>query len=137
MTVRNPHREEHDVFEARFQIAALVESNKQGQPVFKVTQQGEPANDEQLLSLMMTIYQQTVSPTLQAGDTLTVTVHLDLPPREIERTVRLREDERFEGEGLQEPTADLGPLLSAMYEHFRRQVEPGDVLTVTFYVQRS
>jgi hypothetical protein len=137
MTLPNPHREEHDVFEARFHIAALVESNKQGQPVFKVTKRGEPANDEQFLSLMTTIYHQAVYPTLQAGDSLTVTVHLDLPPREIERTVRFREDERFEGEGLQEPTADLGSLLSTMYEHFRRQVEPGDVLTVTFYVQRS
>jgi hypothetical protein len=49
MTVPNPHREEQDVFEARFQIAALVESNKQGQPVFQVTKRGEPANDEQFL----------------------------------------------------------------------------------------
>jgi hypothetical protein len=137
MKLQNPQREEYDVFEALFKIAALVESNKQGQRVFKVTKHGEPANDEQFSSLMTTIYQGAVYPTLQAGDTLTVTVHLDFPPREIERTVRFCEDERFEGEGLQGPTADLGPLLSTMYERFRRQVEPGDVLTVTFYVQRS
>jgi acyl-CoA thioesterase FadM len=74
--------------------------------------------------------------TLRVGDDLTVTVHLDLPPRDIERRLRFREDGQLEGEGILEPTADLLPLISSMSEHFRRQVQPGDVLTVLFQVQR-
>jgi hypothetical protein len=77
-----------------------------------------------------------VSHTLQAGDTFTITVHLDLPPRELERTVRLREDGQFEGEGMQEPPSDLLPMVSLMAEQFLQQVHPGDVFTVTFRVQR-
>ena len=124
------------MFEALFRIVALVESNEQGQRVFHVTEHGAPANESAFSSLLSTVYQQQVYPTLQAGDTLTITVHLDLPPREIERTVRLREDGQFEGEGMQQPTSDLLPMVSTMYEQFFQQVDPGDVFTVMFRVQR-
>lgn len=124
------------MIEAIFRISALVESNDQGQSVFKVSEQREPANDAEYASLIMRVYQEDVYRMLRAGDTLTVTVHLDLPIREIERTVRFREDQRFEGEGLQEPTPDLLPIISMMYKQFNLQVHPGDVFTITFDVQR-
>lgn len=124
------------MFEATFKIAALVESNEQGQRVFQFLKHADPVDDTGFLSLVAMIYQQDVYRTLQVGDDLTVTVHLDLPPRDIERTLRFREDGRFEGEGLSEPTADLLPLISSMSEHFRRQVQAGDVLTISFQVQR-
>ncbi len=44
---------------------------------------------------------------LRAGDTLAITMQLDVPPRDLERTVRFREDKKFEGDGLQQPTTDL------------------------------
>ena len=124
------------MFEALFRIVAQVESNGEGQRVFHVTEHGAPPNESAFSSLMATVYQQEVYRTLQAGDTLTITVHLDLPPREIERTVRFREDGQFEGEGMQKPAPDLLPLVSTMYEQFLQQVDPGDVLTVMFRVQR-
>jgi hypothetical protein len=124
------------MFEALFKIIALVESNEQGQRVFKVTKRGAPASDEGFSSLVETVYQQEVYRTLRAGDTLTITVHLDLPPRETERTVRFREDGQFEGDRLQAPTPDLLPVISTMYEQFRQQVLPGDVFTIAFRVQR-
>jgi hypothetical protein len=124
------------MFEATFKIAALVESNEQGQRVFKVLKHEDPVDDDGFLSLVAMIYQQDVYSTLREGDDLTVTVHLDLPPRDIERTLRFREDGRLEGEGVSEPTSDLLPLISSMSEHFRRQVQPGDVLTALFQVQR-
>ena len=124
------------MFEAAFKIAALVTSNEQGQRVFQVLKHGEPVDDDGFFSLVAMIYQQDVYRTLRVDDDLTVTVHLDLPPRDIERTLRFREDGRFEGEGIVEPTADLLPLISSMSEHFRRQVQSGDVLTVLFQVQR-
>jgi hypothetical protein len=124
------------MFEATFKIAALVESNEQGQRVFQVVKHGDPVDDAGFLSLVAMVCQQDVYRTLQVGDDLTVTVHLDLPPRDIEKTLRFSEGRRFEGEGLSEPTADLLPLLSSMSEQFRRQVQPGDVLTISFQVQR-
>jgi hypothetical protein len=124
------------MFEATFKITALVESNEQGQRVFKLLKHEAPVDDDGFLSLVAMVYQQDVYRTLRVGDDLTVTVHLDLPPRDIERTLRFREDGQLEGEGILEPTADLLPLLSSMSEHFRRQVQPGDVLTVLFQVQR-
>ncbi len=124
------------MFEATFKIAALVESNEQGQRVFQVVKHGNPVDDAGFLSLVAMVYQQDVYRTLQVGDDLTVTVHLDLPPRDIERTLRFLEGGRFEGEGISEPTADLLPLISSMSEQFRRQVQPGDVLTISFQVQR-
>ena len=124
------------MFEATFKIAALVESNEQGQRVFQFLKHADPVDDTGFLSLVAMIYQQDVYRTLQVGDDLAVTVHLDLPPRDIERTLRFSEDGRFEGEGLSEPTTDLLPLISSMSEHFRRQVQAGDVLTISFQVQR-
>lgn len=124
------------MFEVLFRIVAQVESNEQGQRVFHVSEHGVPANESAFSSLVARVYQQEVYRTLQAGDTFTITVHLDLPPREIERTVRLREDGQFEGEGMQKPTPDLLPMVSTLYEQFLQQVDPGDVLTVTFRVQR-
>jgi hypothetical protein len=76
-----------------------------------------------------------VYPALRAGDDLTVTAHLDAPTREVERTFRFREDRLFEGEGLQQPAADLLPLVQGVYEHFVKQVGPGDVFTLTFHIE--
>ena len=124
------------MFEALFRIVALIESNEQGQHVFHISEHGAPADESAFSFFVATVYQQDVYRTLQAGDTFTITVHLDLPPREIERTVRLREDGKFEGEGMQEPPSDLLPMVSTMYEQFLQQVEPGDVFTVMYRVQR-
>ena len=124
------------MFEATFKIAALVESNEQGQRVFQVLKHGDPVDDAGFSSLVATVYQQDVYRTLQVGDDLTVTVHLDFPPRDIERTLHFHEGGRFEGESISEPTADLLPLISSMSEHFRQQVQSGDVLTISFQVQR-
>jgi hypothetical protein len=124
------------MFEATFKITALVESNAQGQRVFKVLKHGDPVDDEGFLSLVAMICQQDVYRTLWEGDDLTVTVHLDFPPRDIERTLRFRDDGQLEGEGVLEPTADLLPLLSSLSEPFRQQVQAGDVLTALFQVQR-
>ncbi len=124
------------MFEATFKIAALVESNEQGQRVFQVLKHGDPVDDAGFLSLVAMVYQQDVYRTLQVGDDLTVTVHLDFPPRDFERALRFHEGGRFEGEGISEPTADLLPLISSMSEQFRRQVQAGDVLTISFRVQR-
>ena len=125
------------MFEADFRITAQVRSDGQGQRVFRVTQREAPANDAEFLSRLATIYQDVVSTTLQTGDDLTVAVRLDLPPREVERTVHLREDRLFEGEGLSEPTTDPLPFLRAFYEPFMQQVKPGDIFTLAFRVQRS
>ncbi len=124
------------MFEAVFKIVALVESNGQGQRLFKVFEQGAPVNDSQFSSLVANVYQQDVYRTLQAGDTLAITMHLDTPPREIRRTVRFREDQQFEGDGIQQPTPDLLPMLSTLYEQFSQQVVPGDVFRITLHVQR-
>jgi hypothetical protein len=124
------------MFEAVFKIVALVESNGQGQRLFKVFEQGAPANDLQFSSLVASVYQQDVYRTLRAGDTLAITMHLDTPPREIGRTVHFREDQQFEGDGIQQPTPDLLPVLSTLYEQFSQQVVPGDVFRITLHVQR-
>ena len=124
------------MFEADFRITALVESDGQGQRVFRVTEREAPANDAEFLSRLATIYQQEVYAALRSGDDLTVAVRLDLPPRELERTVHFREDQLFEGEGLSQPTADPLPFMRAFYEPLMQQVEPGDVFTISFRVQR-
>lgn len=124
------------MFEADFKITALVGSDEQGQRVFRVTEREAPANDAEFLSRLATIYQQEVYSVLQAGDDLTVAVRLDLPPREVERTVHLREDRLFEGEGMTQATADSLPYMRAFYDPLMQQVEPGDVFTITFRVQR-
>ena len=125
------------MFEVDFKITAQVRSDGQGQRVFRVTQREAPANDAEFLSRLATIYQDVVPTTLQPGDDLTVAVRLDLPPREVERTVHLREDRLFEGEGLSEPTTDPLPFLRAFYEPFMQRVKPGDIFTLAFRVQRS
>ncbi len=124
------------MFEAVFRITALVKSDGQGQRVFRVTEREAPANDAEFLSRLTTMYQQEVYAALRAGDDLTVAVRLDLPPREVERTVHLREDRLFEGEAMPQPTADPLPFMRAFYEPLMRHVEPGDVFTITFRVQR-
>ena len=124
------------MFEALFKIVALVASNKQGQRIFKVSERGEPANEGEFSSLVATMYQQEAYRTLRTGDTLTITLHLDVPHREIEKTVSFREDQQFEGDRLQAPTPDLLPVISTMYEQFLQQVLPGNVFTITFRVQR-
>ena len=124
------------MFEAIFRITALVKSDGQGQRVFRVTEREAPDNDAEFLSRLATMHQQEVYTTLRTGDDLTVAVRLDLPPREVERTVHLREDRLFEGEGMSQPTADPLPFMQAFYEPLMRQVEPGDVFTITFRVQR-
>jgi len=124
------------MFEASFRITALVRSDGQGQRVFRVTEREIPANDAGFQSRLARMFQQEVYATLRSGDDLTVAVRLDLPPREMERTVHLREDLLFEGEGMPEPAADPLPFMRAFYEQLMRHVEPGDVFTITFRVQR-
>ena len=124
------------MFEAIFMITAQVTSNGQGQRVFRVTQREAAANDVEFLSRLARMYQQEVYPTLRSGNDLTVAVRLDLPPREVERTVHLREDRLFEGEGMPHATAEPLSFLQAFYEPLMQRVEPGDVFTITFRVQR-
>ncbi len=124
------------MFEVVYRITALVKSDGQGQRVFHVTEGEASANDAEFLSRLAAMYQQEVYATLQAGDDLTVAVRLDLPPREVERTVHLRQDRLFEGEGMPQPTADPLPFMRAFYEPFMQRVKPGDVFTITFRVQR-
>jgi hypothetical protein len=123
------------MFEAIFRIDIQVETDEQGQSVFPVTKDRPPVNNTEFLSLLASVYQEQVYPTLRAGDDLTVTAHLDLPPREVERTFHFREDRLFEGEGLQQPVADLMQLVQGAYEHFVQQVGPGDVFTLTFHIE--
>ena len=124
------------MFEAVFNIVALVESNGQGLRLFKVFEQGAPLHDMEFSSLVANTYQQEVYRALRAGDTLAIVMHLDTPPRVIRRTVRFREDKQFEGEGIQQPTSDLLPMISTMFAQFSQQVVPGDVFKITFHVQR-
>ena len=124
------------MFEAVFNIVALVESNGQGLRLFKVFEQGAPVHDMEYSSLVANTYQQEVYRALRAGDTLAIAMHLDTPPRVIRRTVRFREDKQFEGEGIQQPTSDLLPMISTMFAQFSQQVVPGDVFKITFHVQR-
>lgn len=124
------------MFEAVFRITALVRSDGQGQRVFRVTEREAPANDAGFQSRLARMFQQEVYAALRAGDDLRVAVQLDLPPMEVERTVHLREDQLFEGEGMAQPTADPLPFMRAFYEPLMQRVEPGDVFTITFRVQR-
>jgi hypothetical protein len=125
------------MFEAVFNIVALVESNGQGLRLFKVFEQGASLHDMEFSSLVVNTYQQDVYRTLRAGDTLAIVMNLDTPPRVIRRTVRFREDKQFEGEGIQQPRSDLLPMISTMYAQFSQQVVPGDVFRIKFHVQRS
>ena len=123
------------MFEALFRIVVPVETDGQGQRVFPVTNHLPAVNETDFYSLLASVYEEEVYPTLRANDTLTVTAHLDVPTREVERTFRFREDRLFEGEGIPQPLADLLPLARGFYEQFIRQVVPGDVLTITFHVE--
>jgi len=125
------------MFEAIFRIAAQVKSDGQGQRVFRVTEREASANDAEFLSRLVTMYQQEVCAWLRTGDDFTVAVRLDLPPREVERTVHMREDGLFEGEGIPQATADPLPFMQAFYGPLMQMVKPGDVFTITFRVQRS
>ena len=125
------------MFEATFTITALVESDGQGQHVFRLWEHADPVNADRFLSLLIMIYEQDVLHTLRAGDDLRVYVHLDLPPREIEKMLHFREDGQFEGEGLVEPTRDLRTLIASMFEYYRPHVQSGDVFTISFQVQRN
>jgi hypothetical protein len=102
------------MFEAVFNIVALVESNGLGLRLFKVFEQGAPLHDLEFSSLVVNTYQQEVYRALRAGDTLAIAMHLDTPPRVIRRTVRFRENQQFEGEGIQQPTSDLLPTISTI-----------------------
>jgi hypothetical protein len=124
------------MFEAVFRITALVKSDGQGQRVFRVTEREAPTNDAEFLSCLATLYQQEVYARLRPSDDLTVAVRLDLPPREMERTVHFREDQLFEGEAMPQLTSDPLPFMRAFYEPLMQRVEPGDVFTITFRVQR-
>jgi hypothetical protein len=125
------------MFEALFRIVVEVETDKQGQRVFPITKNRPAVNETELISILASVYQEEVYPTLRADDTLTVTTHLDaLPAREVERTFRFREDRLFEGEGIQQPLADLLPLVQTIYKQFVQQVIPGDVLTITFHIDK-
>ena len=124
------------MFEAVYKIVALVESNGPEECLFRVYEKGAPATDSEFTSFVTNLFQQDVYRTLRAGDTLTITMQLDLPPREIERTVRFREDKQFEGEGIQQPISDLLPMISTMQNQFSQQVGPGDVFRITLHVQR-
>ena len=122
---------------ADFRMNAQVRNDGQEQRVFRLIRREPPANDAQFLSLLVTLYLDEVLTLLLPGDLLTVAVRLDLPPREVERTVHLREDQLFGGEGLTEPTSDPLPDMRAFYEPFLQRVKPGDVFTLTFCVQCS
>ncbi len=125
------------MFEAIFRITAHVNSDGQGQRIFRVSEREAPDNDAELLTRLASMYQQEVYTALRVGDDLTVVVRLDLPPREVERTVHLREDRIFEGEGIPEATENPLPFLRKFYEPLMQHVEPGDVFTITFRVERS
>ncbi len=45
-------------------------------------------------------------------------------------TVRFREDEQFEGEGVQQPIPDFLPVAATLHEQFMRQVDVGDIFNV-------
>jgi hypothetical protein len=124
------------VFEATFRIAALVESDEQGQMVFHVKKQENPVDQTQLSSLLATLYQQDVSTRLQPGDNLTFMVGHSLPPREVERNVLVRSDQLYEEEGVKQPIQDLLLVMRAWYEPMMLQVVPGDILTITFRLER-
>ena len=124
------------MFEVTYKIIAQVESNGQGQRVFHVMKQADPVDDDGFLSLVAMIYEQDVYRTLRVGDDLTVIVHLDLPSREIEKTLHFLGNGRFKREGEVELTTDLPSLIASMFGYYHEHVQIGDVLTISFRVQR-
>jgi hypothetical protein len=124
------------MFEILFTIDALVESNEQGGRVYKITENQVLENDAAFSSFLKTAYQQNVRSALKTADRLTVGLHLRAAPwLMVEKTMRLRDDGQFEGEGMQ-PTAELLPLITPTIEKFIAQVQPGDVFTIKFSIQR-
>lgn len=125
------------MFEAIFRVVVQVETDKQGQRVFPVTKHRTPVNEAEFLSLLALVYQEEVYPRLRTDDNLTITVHLDLPPRGVERTFHFREGRLFEAEGSQQPMiSDPLPLVQGVYEKFVQQVGPGEIFTLTFHVEQ-
>ena len=125
------------MFEAIFRVVVLVETDGQGQRVFPITKQRTPVNEAGFLSLLASVYQEEVFPKLRTGDTLRITVHLDLPFREVERAFHFREGRLFEEESSQQPMiSDPLPLVQGVYEKFVRQVVPGELLILTFHMEQ-
>lgn len=125
------------MFEAIVRVVVLVETDGQGQRVFPVTKHRTPVNEAGFLSLLASVYQEELYPKLRTGDTLTITAHLDLPLREVERTFHFREGRLFEEEGSHQPMiSDPLPLIQGGYEKFVRQVLPGELLTLTFHMEQ-
>ena len=125
------------MFEAIFRVVVQVEIDEQGQRVFPVTKHRTPVNEAEFLSLLALVYQEQVYLRLRTDDNLTITVHLDLPPREVERTFHFREGRLFEAEGSQQPMiSDPLPLVQGVYEKFVQQVGPGEIFTLTFHVEQ-
>ena len=125
------------MFEAIFRIVVQVETDGQGQRVFPVTKHRTLVNEAGFFSLLASVYHEEVYPKLRTGDTLTISAHLDLPLREVERTFHFRDGWLFEGESNQQPMmSDPLPLLQAVYEKFVRQVLPGELFTITFHVEQ-
>jgi hypothetical protein len=124
------------MFEAIYSFVAQVESNGEGQTVYRISEHEDAPDETEFLSLLTTTYQQQVYPILRAGDSLTIAAHLDLPPRDVEQLVSVRDDKQFEGEGLPQPTSDLLPVITKLYESFLRQVNIGDIFTLQLRVQR-
>lgn len=125
------------MFEAIFRVVFQVETDNQGQRVFPVTKHRTPVNEAEFLSLLALVYQEEVYPRLRTDDNLTITVHLDLPPREVERTFHFREGRLFEAEGSQQPMiSDSLPLVQGVYEKFVQRVGPGEIFTLTFHVEQ-
>ncbi len=125
------------MFEATFTITAQVESGGQGQHAFRVLKQADPLDDAGFFSLVETSYEQDVSPLLRAGDDVRAYFHLDLPPREIDKMLHVRQDGQLEREGMPEPVRDLHPLIASLVEYYRPHVQAGDVLTISVQVKRT
>ena len=124
------------MFEIVFTIDALVESNEQGGRVYKITENQVLENDAAFSSFLKTMYQQDVRSALKTADSLTVGLHLRTAPwLMVVKTMRLRDDGQFEGEGMQ-PTTELLPLITPPIEKFIAQVHPGDDFTIKFSIQR-
>ena len=124
------------MFEILFTIDALVEVNKQGGRVYKITENQVLESDAAFSSFLKTVYEQDVRSALKAADSLKVSLQLRSAPwLMVEKTMRLRDDGQFEGEGIQ-PTAELLPLITPTIEKFIAQVQPGDVFSIKFSIQR-
>lgn len=123
------------MFEILFTIDALVEVNKQGGRVYKITENQVLESDAAFSSFLKTVYEQDVRSALKAADSLKVSLQLRSAPwLMVEKTMRLRDDGQFEGEGIQ-PTAELLPLITPTIEKFIAQVQPGDVFSLKYSIE--